>query len=331
MGEAQFNLDELLARGAVHADDVLMLRRSFYRDGHISPAEAEALFTINRCCPEQDVEWSDFFTEALTDFVVHQALPQGYVTAQNADWLVDRISEDGIVQTMTELELLIKVIAAARWSPERLVRFALEQVKHAVVDGRGPLRAGSALEPGRITEAETVLVRRMLYAFGGDGNIAISRAEAEVLLDINDATSGADNDAAWSDLFVKAIANHLMAASGYSVPTRDEALKQDEGLESRGELSIGSVLTGMLGSGLKDIIGAYQEQTWEELALERIEQQRVAMITSEPVTEPEAQWLADRIGRDGHLHENEKALLRFLKQESPHLHESLKPLLDRAA
>jgi hypothetical protein len=55
------------------------------------------------------------------------------------------------------------------------------------------------------------------------------------------------------------------------------------------------------------------------------------MITSEPVTEPEAQWLADRIGRDGHLHENEKALLRFLKQESSHLHESLKPLLDRAA
>ena len=331
MGELHLNLDELMARGAVRAEDVLKLRRSFYPDGHISPAEAEALFAINRACPEQDVEWCDFFVEALTDFVVHQALPQGYITADNADWLVERISEDGVVQSMTELEVLIKIIDAARWAPESLVKFALEQVKHAVVDGRGPLRAGSALEPGHITEEEASLVRRILYAFGGEGNIAISRAEAEVLFDINDATHEASNDPAWSDLFVKAIANHLMAASGYSMPARAEALHQDEWLESRGDLSPGNVLSNLLSGGLKGIFSSYREQSWEEMALERIEQQRIAMITCEPVTEPEAGWLAERIGRDGHLHENEKALLRFLKQESPRLHELLQPLLDRAA
>lgn len=331
MGESQFNLDELMARGAVRADDVLKLRRSFYPDGHISSAEAEALFSINRSCPEQDVEWSDFFCEALTDFVVHQALPQGYVTAENVDWLIDRISEDGVVQTMTELELLIKVLDAARWAPERLVAFALKQVKLAVVDGSGPLRAGSALDPGRICEAEVALVRRILYAFGGEGHIAISKAEAEVLFDINDETNEALNDPAWSDLFVKAIANYLMAASGYSMPTRQEALHQEEWLKNRGDLSLGHMLSGMLAGGLAGVFGAYKEQSWEELALERIEQQRVAMITSEPVSEPEASWLAERIGRDGQLHENEKALLRFLKLESPKLHASLQPLLDRAA
>jgi hypothetical protein len=331
MGEAQFNLDELLASGAVNAEDVLTLRRSFYPDGHISPAEAEALFSINRCCPEQDVEWADFFCEALTDFVVHQALPQGYVTAENADWLIDRICEDGAVQTMTELELLIKVIEAARWAPQRLVTYALEQVKQAVVNGTGPLRAGSVLEPGRITEAETQLVRRILYAFGGDANNAISKAEAEILFDINDLTSEPDNDPAWSDLFVKAIANNLMAASGYAVPSRSEALRQEEGLENRGDLSPKNVLSGMLNAGLSNVYSLYSEQSWEEMALERIEQQRIAMITSEPVTEPEAQWLAGRIGRDGRLHENEKALLRFLKEECANLHSALQPLLDRAA
>ncbi|MEZ5926776.1 MAG: hypothetical protein R3D57_20605 [Hyphomicrobiaceae bacterium] len=331
MGESHLNLDELMARGAVRAEDVLALRRSFYPDGHISPAEAEALFAINRACPEQDVEWSDFFCEALTDFVVHQALPQGYVTAENADWLIDRISEDGIVQTMTELEVLVRIIDAARWAPERLVKFALEQVKHAVVEGSGPLRAGSSLEQGCINEAETALVRRILYAFGGDGHIAISRAEAEILFDINDQTYEGENHPSWSDLFVKAIANHLMATSGYSVPSRQEALRQEEWLESRGELTLGNVLSSMLGGGLKGIISTYKEQSWEEQALERIEQQRIAMITAEPVTEPEAVWLAERIGRDGHLHENEKTLLRFLKDESPRLHASLAPLLERAA
>jgi hypothetical protein len=331
MGELNLNLDELLAQGAVRAEDVLKLRRSFYPDGRISPAEAEALFTINRSCPEQDVEWSDFFCEVMTDFVVHQALPQGYVTAENADWLIDRISEDGVVQTMTELEALIRIIDAARWVPEKLVRFALEQVKHAVVDGTGPLRAGSHLEPGRINEAETALVRRILYAMGSEGNIAISRAEAEVLFDINDATAGAGDDAAWTDLFVKAIANYLMSASGYAMPSRQEALHQEEWLEERGELSLGNLLASMASGGFSRIFSAYKEQSWEEQALERIEQQRIAMITSEAVTEPEASWLVDRLDRDGKLHANEKALLDFLKRESPKLHESLQPLLDRAA
>lgn len=331
MGELNLNLDELLGAGAVRAEDVLKLRRSFYPDGHISPAEAEALFTINRACPEQDAEWSDFFCEVMTDFVVQQALPQGYVTAENADWLIDRISEDGVVQTMTELEALIGILDSARWAPEKLVRFALEQVKHAVVEGTGPLRAGTHLEPGRISEGETALVRRILYAMGGEGNIGITRAEAEVLFDINDATAGGTDDPAWSDLFVKAIANYLMSASGYAVPSREEALHQEEWLEDRGELTLGSMLSNLASGGFAKMFSAYKEQSWEEQALERIEQQRIAMITSEAVTEPEASWLAERINRDGDLHENEKALVAFLKQTSPHLHESLQPLLDRAA
>ena len=54
-------------------------------------------------------------------------------------------------------------------------------------------------------------------------------------------------------------------------------------------------------------------------------------IGSEPVDQKESAWLVERIGRDGVLHENEKALLRYLKKESPQLNESLQPLLDKVA
>ena len=64
------------------------------------------------------------------------------------------------------------------------------------------------------------LLRRMLYAFGGDGNVAVTRAEAEVLFDINDATADAEPNPAWTDLFVKAIANVVMAASGQQPPNQ---------------------------------------------------------------------------------------------------------------
>ena len=61
-----------------------------------------------------------------------------------------------------------------------------EQVAHAVVDGKGPLMLGGALVPGLVAKAEVDLLRRILYAYGGDGNIAITRAEAEVLFRINE-------------------------------------------------------------------------------------------------------------------------------------------------
>jgi hypothetical protein len=72
----------------------------------------------------------------------------------------------------------------------------------------------------------------MLYAFGGDGNIAVTQQEASVLFDINDATAETENHPAWSDLFVKALANFLMATSGYQVPTRQEALRREAWLEA---------------------------------------------------------------------------------------------------
>jgi hypothetical protein len=106
----------------------------------------------------------------------------------------------------------VKVLDRAKLSPVKLVRFALEQVKLAVTVGDGYLghaRSNRRLSPGVIGEVEVELIRRILYAFGGDGNIAVTRQEAEVLFDINDATAEASNDPAWSDLFVKALANFL--------------------------------------------------------------------------------------------------------------------------
>ena len=57
------------------------------------------------------------------------------------------------------------------------------------------------------------ILRRIVYAFGGNGAVAMAKSEAEVLFDLNDATAGADNDPSWNDLFVKAIASYVMAAS----------------------------------------------------------------------------------------------------------------------
>ncbi|MCZ7596345.1 MAG: hypothetical protein M5U16_16780 [Hyphomicrobium sp.] len=75
----------------------------------------------------------------------------------------------------------------------------------------------------------------------------------------------------------------------------------------------------------------YQEQSAEERALARLEQQRIEIITNEEITQAEAAWLCGRIGRDGHLTPNEAALVAYLKKESPKIHPDLQAAVERLA
>jgi hypothetical protein len=321
--------DAILAGGKITADGVLVLRRLVFLKGVVTDADAEMAFTLNdRLGQNADPTWAAFFIEALTDYIVDQAQPQGYISEANADWLIAHISRSGRVETETELELLVKALEKAKLSPVKLVAFALEQVKWAVLEGEGPIGNGK-LEPGVVNAAETALVRRILYAFGGDGNIAITKQEAAILFDINDATAEARNDPAWSDLFVKAIANFLMASSGYQVPTRQEALRREAWLDAP-TLGVGAFLGQMLAGSLSAVWDAYEHGTLD--GEPRKPASSGLTIGHEPlVTDEEARWAADRIGKDGRLHENEMALINFLKSHNAHLHPKLVPILDRVA
>jgi hypothetical protein len=323
-------IDEIVNRGSLRDTDVQLLRQIFYEDGIVSAQEAELLFKLNIACPVQHADWPSFFVEAITDYVVFQERPQGYLTSVNAHWLIDQVMHDGKVDSKTELELLVNVLDKARWSPVSLVKFALQQVKRAVIQGDGPLRHGRDIATRSITEGEVDLLRRILYAFGGDGRVAVTRDEADILFDIDEAVADAEPNPAWTDLFVKAVANVMMAASGYSVPSREEALRHEASLRSpEGQTSVLASLLSMVQSNLSSVRDAYQDQTPEERALARLEHQRIEIITNEEITEAEASWLASRIGRDGRLSPSETALIAYLKHESPKIHPALSEAVDR--
>ncbi len=323
-------LSALAQRGRIDADDVLSMRREVFKDGVVSRFEAESLFRLNEAVKTGCEEWSEFFIDALTDHVVHQVEPRGYVSEDDGRWLMDHISHDGVVDTRQELELLVKIIETAKQSPDLLVAFALRQVKFAVVKGEGAVAKG-VLTPGVIGAAEVELLRRILYGYGGDGHVAITQSEAEVLFDINDSTIEAQNDPSWTDLFTKAITNYLMFVSGYAVPSREEALRRSEWLDERRGVGafMSEMASGILDWDLRSMFDNYRvmENRWKEH--NDLTEQRIA--DAEQVTEAEAKWLAERIGRDGMVHANETALLRLLQKESPDLHPQLRSLLEPAA
>jgi hypothetical protein len=325
-------IDEIVARGSIRETDVRLFRRIFYEDGIVTAEEADLLFKLNDACPVQHADWPEFFIEAVTDYLVFQERPQGYITAGNAHWLIDKISCNGVVDSKSELELVVNVLDKARWAPVSLARFALEQVKHAVIAGSGPLRNGTSLEPGRITDGEVDLLRRILYAFAGGGQVAVTRDEADILFDIDEAVEDAAPNPIWTDFFVKAIANVIMSTSGYSVPSREEALRQEASLQYPEQpTSVLAFLMAMVQSNLASVRDAYHDQTSEERALARLEHQRIEIITNEEITEAEASWLVTRLGRNNRLSPSETALVAYLKRESPKIHPTLVEAVDRLA
>ena len=324
------SLGAIRARGAISSADVLSLRQEIYGGaGEISKEQAEEIMELDRVSTVQDSDWADFFIEVITDYIVEQSEPRGYITVENAQWLITQVEPAGRVQTTRGIELLANVLDKSRWSPTVLVQFALNQVKLAFLEGEGQTGDGGALEPGVIGEADVELIRRILLAFGGDGNIAITRAEAEILFDLNEMTSQADNHPCWTDLFTKSIANYVMAASDYHVPSRGEVLRRENWLNERD--GVQGYVSKMVTGGLKGVWDAYHQQSGEELELARLERQKIQIITAEVMKDDEAGWLAARILRDGELCENEKALLEFLRDAAPDVHPSLRPLLAEAA
>jgi hypothetical protein len=78
----------------------------------------------------------------------------------------------------------------------------------------------SILSDGHVDETEVTQLRATLLA---DGNI--DRNEADLLFDINDAVSGANNAASWPVFFSEALTSHLLDdATSPGVVSPDEAL-----------------------------------------------------------------------------------------------------------
>ena len=279
-------IDEICQRGSVRDSDVATLRRTFSRDPHVGPSAIDALLRINSLARIQHPSWTDFFIATVTDYVVRELEPAGYVTAAHAGWLIARVSSGGRVRTKTEHDLLVNVIDKARWVPESLLVYTLRQIRDAVATGEGPLRIGGVLAPATLTAREIDQIRRILFAYGTEGPSTLTAAEADLLLDIDAALGGNPGNmfngelTDWTDLLVKCMTSAILGASGYVAASREETL-----------------IDRSLPTAVPGTLAAYRQLSTEQRALARLERQRIEIITGEPVTDVDALHLAARLAR----------------------------------
>jgi hypothetical protein len=292
--------------GAIAPEEILALRRDGWSDGAVDAAEAEAIFTLNDHIAQATPEWTDFFVEALGEFVVNGSAPKGYVDHANADWLVARIDRDGRLESMAELQLLVRVLEKATSVPDSFKAYALSQIEQAVLTGEGPTRDGGSLDKGAITTTEATLLRRMIFAQGGDRPAGVSEAEAEMLFRLKNAALGADNAPEWKRLFVQGVGNFLEGYTSYE-PLSAERTAELENFMADTRHGIGRFL-GRLARA--DVNAGFQSTFDSSEGIDR--NAAVAVAAAEEITSSEKAWLQTQLDADGRIDEYEQALLDFL-------------------
>lgn len=284
----------LKAGAPISAEDVLAVRRWVWPDGSVSAAEAEALFELNRAAKGAAPEWADFFVEAMTDYVVNQTPPRGYVEESHAAWLIGEIEKDGAAIGPTELALVVKVLESALNAPAALKSWALGRIERSVV------------ADGRVGEREADLLRRTVFAAGGGGALTVSADEAEALWRIKDSCLEGDNAPGWKTLFVQAVGNHLMAHSSYLPLERDEAARLEAFVADR-ESSVLGFFARMGRTDAGEVRAALARSAEVDRDAE--------IAAANAVTPAEQQWLQAHIDADGARDPYEEALLAFIAAE----------------
>ena len=323
--------------GTVTQANIFSLRQTIFADGIVSRAEAEALFAVERARTSHNDAWSELFVEALSDYALRQELPVGYVSSETASWIEAQIKRRKQPSMDADMALVVELIEKARDVPPAFSAFALRLAKEAVVYGDGVDERGRMHKSGSVDAADVALLQRILWGAGSEGQLAISREEAEALVAIADATAGADNVPEFDDLFSRAIGNYLIGATGRDVPSRQDALQAQMPSDHRRNV-LGTVQR-MLSPTFADLKDGAKFQSLTEATFEASEaghRQRNAaraavMVAAEVMTSQKASWLLDHVGKNGVTTGPERALLRFIARESSALDGSLKDVMIKVA
>ena len=299
------------ADGQITADELLALRREGWGDGIITREEAEALFALNEALHHRTPEWVDFFVEAIGEFVLNAAPPRLQCNQEEAEWLIAQVDRDGKIDSMAEMEALVRILERAENTPDLLKNYVLAKVEHAVLHGEGPTRHGGDLSATHITAAECRIVRRVIFASGGHGPAAVTRHDAEMLFRLKDATLADENAAEWDDLFLDGVTNFMKGFMLPSAQLSHERKRELEAFVADNEANLGRFMGRMfrevpnVGNHFGKVFGKKKPAGADYGALAE---------EGEKVTTYESEWLDRMVQADGEVDELETRLIERLSQ-----------------
>lgn len=288
--------DEICQRRNIRDSDVTKLRALYMSNALAAPDDVTALIKMNSACPVQGEAWAPFLIEAVVDFVVGELEPRGYLSKPNAQWLIDLIAPEGTVTSLNGLDILLAVIERARWVPESFLVFLLAQIRGGIVDGAGPLRTASGLEPNTVAEGDIALASFAITHFASEGFIPVTRGELLELGDVDAQSNAETHPTEWDALYLRMLAAVLLYQNGYAASSRWQLLDYPITVpaDDDGNINLGS--DAWIAQILEPVIGAHRLMAREDRAIHALEQQRVAIITDSELTAAGPAELAQATG-----------------------------------
>jgi hypothetical protein len=315
--------------GAAVPATALELRKAIYSHDRLTPSDMDLVFAAaQKVGANPSPEWTNVLCEAMTDYLVHQNVPEDYIPQNKADWFAQKLATGGGISSKLEFAILIDVMTHALGVPTSLSTFALREIKTAIINGRRNAITDENHPAGVVTKVDVDALRAILYAATTGTACHVTQPEAEVLFEIAHATSQADP--AFDDLFARAVGNYLMASSMHS-PDAAEALHFEKWLDEKESLS--GFFSRMLHPGESDnSFNALRSpgEAFEADLAKRDASDAALRNESEKITDSEAAWVIAHLTRDGKLTSAEMRLLRFLETESPSLAPSLRSLIGQS-
>ncbi|MFN3892866.1 MAG: hypothetical protein ACK4MV_20910 [Beijerinckiaceae bacterium] len=110
LNEGQSLIDAIKAGHAIGAGELGKLRDYFTAVAPMTRTEAEALFELDRDIADKHEEWTAFFVETVTDYIVWQSRPTGLINGAQAEWL---LAQADIGCTLNAFAVLVNVLAEA--------------------------------------------------------------------------------------------------------------------------------------------------------------------------------------------------------------------------
>jgi hypothetical protein len=181
-------------------EDIGLLRKYSFPDGIRTADDVVVMLALNNSCPEKCPEWSSFFVEQLSAFIVHYSYPQGSLDEINVAWLMRMVATDGVVNSPLELELVLHVIEISAYVPDELRAFALDQLRLTLSDGIGAYHLGRAVNRKGITRQDVDFVMRILRSLSEGGTITVQPLSWGVLMRIGQETLPASNHPRWASI-----------------------------------------------------------------------------------------------------------------------------------
>ena len=110
LNEGQALIDGIKAGQSISQSDLGKLREYFTAVAPMTRTEAEALFDLDRSVAEKHDDWTAFFVETVTDYVVWQSRPTGLINGAQAEWL---LAQADAGRTLNAFAILVNVLAEA--------------------------------------------------------------------------------------------------------------------------------------------------------------------------------------------------------------------------